>query len=117
MKYVFLIKKKAYHCKGWKKTNFLFLLALQLAICIEKKHQSIEEFQDCLGSQDPDSPRAEVTTLIFSYSYFNAINFLPCPSCSLLLTKLPNWQEDGPVSEDFSVMQTPGENFDGKCDR
>ncbi|XP_023522736.1 rab3 GTPase-activating protein catalytic subunit isoform X3 [Cucurbita pepo subsp. pepo] len=54
-----------------------------LAICIERKHQSIEEFQDCLESQDPESPRAE---------------------------------EDGPVSEDVSTMQTPGENFDGKCD-
>ncbi|XP_031745160.1 rab3 GTPase-activating protein catalytic subunit isoform X2 [Cucumis sativus] len=54
-----------------------------LAICIERKHQSIEEFQDCLGSQDPESPRDE---------------------------------DDGPVSEDFSLMQTPGENFDGKCD-
>ena len=31
--------------------------------------------------------------------------------------KLPYWQEDGPVSEDVSTMQTPGENFDGKCDR
>ncbi|KAL0533542.1 hypothetical protein IC582_027576 [Cucumis melo] len=54
-----------------------------LAICIERKHQSIEEFQDCLGSQDPESPRDE---------------------------------DDGSVSEDFSIMQTPGENFDGKCD-
>ncbi|XP_022150875.1 rab3 GTPase-activating protein catalytic subunit [Momordica charantia] len=54
-----------------------------LAICIEKKHQSSEEFQDCLGSQDPDSPRDE---------------------------------EDSLVSEDFSIMQTPGETFDGKCD-
>lgn len=52
-----------------KKTNFRFLLAMQLAICIEKKQQSIEEFQDCLGSQDPESPRSEVTRLIFAYCY------------------------------------------------
>lgn len=91
LKHAFLIKT-AYHCKGGRKKKLIwFLVALQLAICIERKHQSIEEFQDCLESQDPESPRAEVTTLLFSYCYFNAINFLQCPSCSLLLTWKKHW--------------------------
>lgn len=77
--------------KGTRKTSFKFLLALQLAICIERKHQSIEEFQDCLGSQDPESPRDEVTALLFPYCYLNAIYFPHCPSYSLLLIWKKYW--------------------------
>lgn len=101
------------------KSNLLFLLALQLAICIERKHQSIEEFQDCLGSQDPESPRDEVTTFNFFLLLFQCHQLSALSKLHLVvdLEEILNWQDDGSVSEDFSIMQTPGENFDGKCDR
>ncbi|KAK9940853.1 hypothetical protein M0R45_017493 [Rubus argutus] len=56
-----------------------------LAICIERKRQLNEEFQDCVGSMDHSSPSIE---------------------------------DDGldVESEDSCIMQTPGENFDGKRD-
>ncbi|XP_008235159.1 PREDICTED: rab3 GTPase-activating protein catalytic subunit isoform X2 [Prunus mume] len=54
-----------------------------LAICIERKRQLNEDFQDCIGSQDHSSPQIE---------------------------------EDSLDEESSSIMQTPGENFDGKRD-
>ncbi|PQQ07921.1 rab3 GTPase-activating protein catalytic subunit isoform X2 [Prunus yedoensis var. nudiflora] len=55
-----------------------------LAICIERKRQLNEDFQDCIGSQDHSSPQIE---------------------------------EDSLDEDSSSIMQTPGENFDGKRDR
>ncbi|XP_062015317.1 uncharacterized protein LOC133731891 isoform X1 [Rosa rugosa] len=56
-----------------------------LAICIERKRQLNEEFQDCVGSMDHSSPSIEEDGL-----------------------------DEG--SEDSCIMQTPGENLDGKRD-
>lgn len=49
-------------------------------------------------------------------STFYTVQVAPVVDLEEIL-KLLYWQEDSLVSEDFSIMQTPGETFDGKCDR
>lgn len=51
------------------KTFSAYCFSLQLAICIERKRQLNEDFQDCIGSQDHSSPQIEVK-MVFLNSFF-----------------------------------------------
>lgn len=62
--------------------DFLFI---QLAICIERKRQLNEEFQDCVASMDHSSPRTEVI-MVLCYIVCCAFCY---DACSFLLQHDP----------------------------
>ena len=42
----------------------LYCFAVQLAICIEKKRELSEDYQDCIGSEDQVDSTTEVTNCV-----------------------------------------------------
>lgn len=51
------------------RSDTLFCSPIQLAICIEKKCQLNEDYQDCIGSVDHIDSMSEVTSHFFPFVF------------------------------------------------
>jgi len=95
--------------------------SFQLAICIERKCQMNEDYQDCIGSVDHIDSMTEVTYLFFLLILVIRLIGVSLPLlllflyfCKLVLFKL---QEESVIGDDLLSIQTPSEIFSGKVDR
>lgn len=102
----------------------ILCFTIQLAICLERKCQLVEDFQDCIGSVDHIDSMSEVTyhflllffgirligVLLLSLFQQYALYYF----CKLVFFEL---QEESVVGDDLMNIQTPSENFSGKVDR
>lgn len=108
----------------WLIGDTILSFAIQLAICLERKSQLVDDFQDCIGSNDHIDSISEVTyhflllflgirsigvLLLLLFRQYALYYF-----CKLVLIEL---QEESVVGDDLLNTQTPSENFSGKVDR
>lgn len=73
-----------------------------------------EEFQDCIGSNNPSPADTKVGMVLYFYLLLLVLLFV---SEFKNLHVLMKWQEDGQAADGSINLRIPDENFDRNCDR